>query len=142
MNSRERVLAAINHKQPDRVPMDLGSTPSSGISAIAYGNLKKHLDMRGGHTRVYDVCQQVAQPEDMLLDHYNIDVVDVGRRFNTDDESWYDVRLEDGQVAQYPAWFHPKKQADGSWVGHKNGKDLNLMPAGGGRFSTKPIFLT
>ena len=35
MNSRERVLAAIAHKQPDLVPVDLGSTPSSGISAIA-----------------------------------------------------------------------------------------------------------
>ncbi|MDO9341628.1 MAG: uroporphyrinogen decarboxylase family protein [Bacteroidales bacterium] len=30
MNSRERILAAINHKQPDRIPVDLGATPSSG----------------------------------------------------------------------------------------------------------------
>jgi len=34
MNSRERILAAIEHHQPDKVPVDLGSTPSSGISAI------------------------------------------------------------------------------------------------------------
>ena len=43
MTSRERVMAAVNHKTPDRCPLDLGSTPSSGISAIAYNNLKKHL---------------------------------------------------------------------------------------------------
>jgi len=62
MNARERVLAAIEHREPDRVPIDLGSTPSSGISAIAYGNLKKHLGITEGHTRIYDVCQQVDVP--------------------------------------------------------------------------------
>ena len=44
MTSRERVMAAIGHKQPDHVPLDLGGTPSSGISAIAYNNLKKYLE--------------------------------------------------------------------------------------------------
>ena len=43
MTSRERVLAAIAHKEPDRVPVDMGATPSSGISAIAYSNLVKYL---------------------------------------------------------------------------------------------------
>jgi uroporphyrinogen decarboxylase len=36
MTSRERILMAINHREPDRVPVDLGATPSSGISAIGY----------------------------------------------------------------------------------------------------------
>jgi len=60
MTSRERILAAIEHRQPDRVPVDLGATPSSGISAIAYGNLKRHLGLMQGSTRVYDVVQQLA----------------------------------------------------------------------------------
>ena len=60
MNSRERILAAIEHREPDRVPVDLGSTPSSGISAIAYGNLKQHLGLTQGNTLVYDVVQQLA----------------------------------------------------------------------------------
>ena len=47
MTSRERVLASINHREPDRVPVDLGATPSSGISTIAYYNLKNYL----GHHR-------------------------------------------------------------------------------------------
>ena len=71
MNSRERIIAAIEHRDPDRVPVDLGSTPSSGISAIAYGNLKRHLGISNGHTRVYDVAQQVAQPaQQVILDAY------------------------------------------------------------------------
>ena len=41
MNSRERVLAAIAHQEPDGVPVDLGAPASSGISAIAYAGLKE-----------------------------------------------------------------------------------------------------
>ena len=61
MNARERVLAAIEHREPDRVPIDLGSTPSSGISAIAYGNLKKHLGITEGHTRIYDLMPDLIE---------------------------------------------------------------------------------
>jgi uroporphyrinogen decarboxylase len=61
MNSRERVLASINHNEPDRIPIDLGGTPVTGINAIAYDNLKKQLLIRTGQTRVYDVAQQLAQ---------------------------------------------------------------------------------
>jgi uroporphyrinogen decarboxylase len=55
MTSRERITAAIEHRQPDCVPVDLGATPSSGISAPAYGNLKKHYGITAGHTRLLNI---------------------------------------------------------------------------------------
>ncbi len=132
MTSRERVLAAIEHRSPDRVPVDLGATPSSGISAIAYGNLKRHLGITTGHTRIYDVVQQLAQPEDALLDRFGIDAIDLGRTFNTADADWYDIRLPDGQPAQYPTWFHPERQPDGSFLArHPDGTALAHLPVGG-----------
>ncbi len=131
MTSRERVLAAIEHREPDRVPVDLGSTPSSGISAIAYGNLKSHLGITAGSTRVYDVVQQLAQPENVILDCFGVDAVDIGRTFNTDAASWYDMQLGDGQPAQYPEWFHPKRQPDGSFIVRlPDGTEIAQMPAG------------
>ena len=135
MNSRERILAAIRHRQPDRVPIDFGATPSSGIAAIAYGNLKRHLGLTEGHTRVYDVVQQLAQPEDALLDRFHVDAVDVGRAFNTEDSAWQSTTLTDGQPAQYPAWFHPERQPDGSFVARtRAGLDIAHMPEGGAFF--------
>ena len=116
MNSRERVLAAIAHREPDRVPADLGSTPSSGISAIAYNNLKKHLGLTGGATKVYDVVQQLAEPEEDILGRYRIDVVDVGRAFNGEPSDWYEVGLFDGSRALYPNWFHPSPRPDGGFA--------------------------
>jgi uroporphyrinogen decarboxylase len=115
MTSRERILIALEHREPDRVPVDLGATPSSGISAIAYGNLKRHLGLTGGQTRVYDVVQQLAEPEDEILDRFHIDALDVGRAFNTRPEDWYPVTLFDGSPAFYPRWFQPQRTPDGGW---------------------------
>jgi len=131
MTSRERILAAVDHREPDRVPVDLGATPSSGISAIAYGRLKAHLGMTRGATRVYDVVQQLAQPEDEILDRFRVDVVDIGRAFNADDSAWRPAVLADGQAAQYPAWFVPERQPDGSFVARMpDGLVIARMPAG------------
>ncbi|HOP12182.1 MAG TPA: uroporphyrinogen decarboxylase family protein [Oscillospiraceae bacterium] len=116
MTSRERILTSVEHREPDRVPLDLGSTPSSGISAIAYNNLKKYLNIETGHTRIYDVVQQLAQPEDNLIDKFGVDVLDIGRAFNTEDGDWYDMHLSDGGKAQYPVWFRPTTMPDGSQI--------------------------
>ena len=128
MSSRERVLAAVNHREPDRVPVDLGATPSSGISAIAYHHLKQHLGIRAGHIRVYDVVQQLAQPEAILLDRFKVDALDIGRAFNTTDDDWYDVTLPGGIPAQYPAWFHPVERPDGGWDAYVSGVRIATMP--------------
>ena len=131
MTSRERVMAAVNHKTPDKCPLDLGSTPSSGISAIAYNNLKKHLGMTGGHTRIYDVVQQVVQPEDEIIEKFGVDVIDIGRAFNEKDSDWYDTTLADGSTGQYPVWFKPEKQPNGDYlVFDKEGTKIARMPVG------------
>ena len=88
MTSRERILAAIEHREPDRIPVDLGATPSSGISAIAYANLKRHLGIGGGPPRIYDVVQQLAEPEEAVLDRFGVDVLDLGRTFDVDAAAW------------------------------------------------------
>lgn len=116
MTSRERILTTIAHREPDRVPVDLGATPSSGISAVAYGRLKDHLGIGTGHNRIYDVVQQLAQPEDDILDRFGIDVLDIGRTFNTRDEDWRDIRMFNGGLAQYPRWFQPEATPEGGWI--------------------------
>lgn len=131
MTSRERILAAVNHKQPDRVALDLGATPSSGISAIAYNNLKKHLGLSSGHTKIFDVVQQVAYPEQEIIDRFGVDVIDIGRAFNEKDEDWYDVELADGSIGQYPSWFQPQKQPNGDYLVYdKENTLIAKMPKG------------
>jgi uroporphyrinogen decarboxylase len=135
MNARERVLAAINHQEPDGVPVDIGSTPSSGISAIAHYNLKHHLGLPEWPTQVYDVVQQIAQPGAAMLDRFRIDVVDIGRAFDDRPEDWYDITLPDGPPVQFPTWFKPTPQPDGAWdVFNAQGVRIATMPLGANFF--------
>ncbi len=130
MTSRERVLATVNHKEPDRVPVDFGATPSSGISAIAYSNLIHHLGYKDQTTCVYDVVQQLAEPSDHMLEHFNVDVIDIGRAFNTNPDDWYDINLQNGRNGQYPKWFRPVLKEDKSWyASDKTGQEIAKMPA-------------
>jgi len=133
MTSRERVLAAIDHRTPDRVPVDLGATPSSGISAIAYSNLIKYLKRGDLPVQIYDVVQQLAQPAMMILDSFGVDVLDIGRAFNEKPSDWKRTTLVNGAPAFYPRWFRPVKLQDGSYQTYDDdGKTvLSRMPVGG-----------
>ena len=131
MNSREKVLAAINHREPDQVPVDLGSNPSSGISAIAYYNLLKYMNLDHLPVQVYDVVQQLAQPHDQLIDALGIDVLDIGRSFNEKPGDWHPTMLAGGLPALYPSWFNPEKDKAGNWIAsHPSGQNIAKMPAG------------
>jgi uroporphyrinogen decarboxylase len=129
MNSRERILASIQHREPDHLAVDLGATPSSGISAIAYGNLIEHLDLKDKRIWVYDVVQQVAQPSDEVLNLFRIDAIDLGRTFNTLDGDWYDYNLPNGKTAQQPVWFRPRRQENGSLLAYQGDAPIAVMPA-------------
>ena len=109
MTSRECILAAINHQQPDRVPVDLSATPSSGISAIAYSNLIKYIGRDDLPVQIYDVVQQLAQPDMSILDLFGADVLDIGRTFNAHAIDWSPVTMANGAAAFYPKWFRPSE---------------------------------
>jgi len=111
MNSRERIIANIEHKETDIIPVDFGSTRSSGISAIGYINLKQYLGIHKGSARVYDVVQQLARVEDEILDKFCVDALDVGIVYD-EEENWYDFTLPSGYVVQFPGWFKPTKDEE------------------------------
>ena len=71
MTGRERVLAAINHTEPDRVPIDLGGW-QSGISYIAYQEVQKVLGINK-KIRIEEICQGLGQVDEEILDHFNVD---------------------------------------------------------------------
>ena len=64
MTSRERVQRALNHQEPDRVPVDLASTLVTGIQASMYAKLKKAFGITEGVIKVYDPFQMLAEVED------------------------------------------------------------------------------
>jgi len=130
MTSRERVLTACNHREPDRVPVDFSGHPSSGIAAIAYAKLRDYLGLPGRTIRVYDPIQQLAIVDDDVLERFAIDVLDLGRGFALDEDSWADWVLPNGTPCKMPAWSLPERE-EGRWVFRsKSGRVIAHMPDG------------
>jgi len=115
MTPRERVLASIKHKEPDKVPVDCGAMRSTGIMGVAYNKLKKYLNISKGETKIYDMVQQLAIPEQWYLDRFLIDAVDLARVFSNNPEDWVDWKLPDGSDSLIPAWLPIEKRGN-SWV--------------------------
>jgi len=129
MNSRERLILSLNHLQPDKIPIDLGSSTVTGISAIAYNNLKKYLGIESP-TRVFDVIQQLANVDMNIIDMMGVDALDINR-LSVEGNGWYGINLTDGSKAEYPSWYRPEKAIDGSWYTKDDeGTVLSKMAAG------------
>jgi uroporphyrinogen decarboxylase len=73
MNSRERVLCSLSHKEPDRVPLDIGGSDVTGIHRDAYIKLARYLKMNE-NVPICEIFQQVALPEETLLQKLEVDV--------------------------------------------------------------------
>ncbi len=112
MNHRERVLAALRHQEPDRVPIDLGGTGDSTIMAVAYQDFRRHLGLAPSTTRVADVAQQTAVVEEDVRQALGIDL----RPVFYEPREWRVGVLGDGSPAELPAKFRPQLQEDGSRV--------------------------
>ena len=130
MTSRERVLAALDHREPDRVPVDLSGHRSSGIAAIAYPKLRAGLGLPPRPVRVYDIVQQLAVVDDDVLERFGVDTVELGRGFALDDGDWADWTLPDGAPCQVPAWSVPEREGDRWVLRSASGRVIAAMPDG------------
>ena len=72
MTHRERVLAALNHEEPDRVPIDLGGSLATSINIGAYENLKAYLKLESP-SRILSLRSMIADVEEEILDRYDVD---------------------------------------------------------------------
>lgn len=78
MTSRERILMSLQHKEPDRIPGDLGGTESSGITAFALHKLNTFLKIQG-KLKIFEPYQYVVYIEDHVK--RNIDTLAPGGGF-------------------------------------------------------------
>ena len=72
MSGRERVVAALDHRQPDVVPIDLGGTKNSTIHTVAYERLKRRLGIEA-ETRLVDRMMQVVVVDEPVLQRLDVD---------------------------------------------------------------------
>lgn len=130
MTSRERVLTALNHSEPDRIPVDLGGHRSSGISAIAYHRLREYLGLPEKPIRVYDMVQQLAIVDDDVLDLFGVDTVEMGRGFLLEEDDWKPWTLPDGTPCQIPYYTNLEKKGEDWWIFDKEALPMGILKKG------------
>jgi uroporphyrinogen decarboxylase len=98
MNSRERVLHAINHREADRVPIAFGTMHTSSIQVRAYHELVQYLGMANHTEQIGDMVQQIVVPDRRLQARFGNDIASVGinvaqpwqRRPDPEGDRWVD----------------------------------------------------
>jgi uroporphyrinogen decarboxylase len=113
MDSRQRVLMALNHQEPDRVPFDLGSVQVTGIHVVAYHRLREVLGLPPVTAELCDTIQQLATPGDDLIVRLGVDVRGL---FPLNSHNWNVHEEEAGDYWQYhDEWgiTHRRPRPDG-----------------------------
>lgn len=142
--SRVRLAAALAHKEPDRVPVDFGSTAVTGMHVSAVTRLRQRVLGGNGHlVRVIEPYQMLGEIDEPLRKALGLDVVGVMTRktiFGTQPGDWKPFRLFDGTECLVSGDFNVTPAPDGGWLMFPEG-DVTAppsahMPEGGYFFDT------
>ncbi len=127
MTSRERVMLALNHQEPDRVPLDMGGTIMSGIMAHALDRLRKELKLEERPVKVYEIFQMLGEVESDVVERLGIDVLPVEplvQFFDLERRNWKPWKLWDGTDVLVPGNFNVEIDAEGGLLLHDGGDPL------------------
>jgi uroporphyrinogen-III decarboxylase len=122
--SRERVRTAIDHKEPDRVPKDMGGAIMTGIMAHALDRLREYLGLPYKKVKVFEVFQMLGEVEMDVIGRFNIDVMPVYppvQFFGLEKKDYKPWKLWDGTEVLVPGQFNVEIDKDGGWLLHEDG---------------------
>ncbi len=142
--SRERLQAALDHRQPDHVCVDFGGTWISGIHTSIVHKLKQRLIGSGASpARVHEPYQMLAEVDEELRAALGVDVIGVWPRkniFGYEVGGWKPFTLFDGTPCLVPGNFNVTPAPDGGWLTYPEGDTSapasGHMPKGGYFFDT------
>lgn len=132
MNSRERVLTTLEHTQPDRIPVDFGSTPVTGIHVSAVAALRDHFRLDRHPVKVTEPFQMLGEIEEDLASVLGLDITGVCPRktmFGFINEGWKTWSMYDGLEVLVPHDFNVTTDATGDTLIYPEG-DTTVPPSG------------
>ena len=136
--SRHRVLTSIDHKEPSSLPIDFGSSTSTGISVFSYAKLVNYLKLNSTEIpKLYELFLMMADPSMEVIDRMGGDIVQVKRyapHWNIVLDNWKDMTLPGGITCLVPGGFSPQKTENGWEILNDNGIVIACMPTGSSYF--------
>jgi hypothetical protein len=132
MKARKLLLDAINHRQPERVPVDFGGTPCSGMHVTCVAALRDYYGLEKRPVKVNEPFQMLGQIDEDLKQAIGIDVEPVPSAqtmFGFANENWKEWRLDNGLDILVPQKFVTATDAAGNHLIYPQG-DLSVPPSG------------
>jgi len=132
MTNRERLLASLNHRQPDRIPIDLGGTGVTGIHCSVVAALRDHYGLEKRPVKVHEPYQMLGLVEDDLAEAMGLDVVGIPAPktlFGFAARGWKPFRLWDELELLVPECFRTSVAANGDLLIYPEG-DTSVPPSG------------
>jgi len=132
MTSKELVRAALNHKEPARLPLDFGGTSVTGIHVTCVAALRDYYGLEKRPVKVHEPYQMLGWLDEDLKAAMGIDVDGVfsqGTMFGFPLEDWRMWRTEQGLEVLVPGGFLTTKDADGNILLYPEG-DTSAPPSG------------
>ena len=143
MTSRERVALALNHQEPDKVPLDLGGSgvTSMHVSSVYLLRQALGLDAPGTPVKVVEPYQMLGEIKPDLMDAIGVDVIPLSGQktmFGFKNENWKPWTTFDGTPVLVPEGFNTDPEANGDILlypeGDKSAPASGRMPRGGWYF--------
>jgi len=134
ITSRERVLCALNHCEPDRVPLDLGASSVTGMHVSVVYCLRQALalDPPGTPVKVIRPYLMLGEVAPDLIDTLGIDVVrlsSTGNMFGLPTDTYVEWTTFDGTPVLVPKAFNTQPEPNGDLLQYPGG-DRSLPPSG------------
>ncbi len=128
MNSRDRVLTTLSHKEPDRIPFDLGSGMMTGIHVDAYQNLRDALGLaRESKVKFFEPSMQIVFVGEDVCERLEIDTRPAlpawsdsdPLNIQEDEESYfyydpwgYGLKMPKSAPIYFSLFYHPLRTAE------------------------------
>jgi hypothetical protein len=132
MTSKERFDLTVNHKQPDKIVVDFGSTAVTGIHALAVENLRKYYGLPYQPVRIIEPYQMLGEVDQDLIDVMGIDVLGAWGKNNMfgvyNHEPFKEFETFWGQKVLFPAGFNTSFADNGDLLIYPEG-DLSVEPS-------------
>ncbi|MDX9880824.1 MAG: uroporphyrinogen decarboxylase family protein [Prolixibacteraceae bacterium] len=116
MTSKERLQSSLNHIQPDKIPVDFGSTCVTGIHVLAVERLRDYFGLEKKPVKVIEPCQMLGEIGDDLAEIMHIDVIGLSPYKGTygfPNGKWKEFKTPWGQVVLVPGEFNTVRDQNG-----------------------------
>jgi len=133
MKPRERILAALDHKSHDMIPVDVGGTFATGFTARAYDRIREHLGIKRSSGRITNEGMMLVEVEAEVMSALGVDTIGVnigGGRFH----GWQDWTMPDGTRVEISREVNVMPSSEGGWELWRDGKKQSVMPPNGHYF--------